>query len=56
MRNVNKIIKGMGAMGKVQLGRDLAKDKVEDIKAFLISLTGVIPQDALEIPLLPSIE
>ncbi len=54
--SVDNLEDAIWIMGQVQLGRDLAKDKVEDIKAFLISLTGVIPQDALEIPLLPSIE
>jgi cytochrome c peroxidase len=43
-------------MGKIQLGRDLSKDELGDINAFLISLTGKIPEDVLKIPLLPSIE
>jgi cytochrome c peroxidase len=41
-------------MGKVQLGKDLSKEEVEDIYAFLKSLTGKIPEDALKVPLLPS--
>ena len=41
-------------MGKVQLGKDLDKPQLEDICAFLQSLTGQIPDDAMKIPLLPS--
>ncbi|MGD0573643.1 MAG: cytochrome c peroxidase [Sedimentisphaerales bacterium] len=43
-------------MGKIQMGRDLSKGELDDINAFLKSLTGEIPQDALKVPLLPSIE
>jgi cytochrome c peroxidase len=40
-------------MGKVQLGKDLSKDEVKDIVTFLKSLTGKIPKNALEPPILP---
>ena len=43
-------------MGKVQLGRDLTESQIEGIDAFLKSLTGEIPKDAMKIPLLPSME
>ncbi len=43
-------------MGKVQLAKDLAKAEVESILAFLETLTGKIPDDALRIPLLPASE
>lgn len=43
-------------MGKIQLGRDLTQPQIEDIVAFLKSLTGKIPEDALKVPLLPSME
>jgi cytochrome c peroxidase len=43
-------------MGKVQLGKDLSQVELEDINAFLKSLTGRIPEDALKLPLLPSME
>lgn len=43
-------------MGKIQIGRDLSKEELGNIHAFLKSLTGEIPQDALTVPLLPSIE
>ena len=43
-------------MGKVQLGRDLTESQIESIAAFLKSLTGEIPEDAMKVPLLPSME
>lgn len=41
-------------MGKIQLGRELSNEELGDIDAFLKSLTGRIPGDALLVPLLPS--
>ena len=43
-------------MGRVQLGQSLPPEKLRDIKAFLMSLTGKIPDDALRLPLLPAKE
>ncbi len=43
-------------MAKVQLGRDLTGQQTGEIVDFLKSLTGGISDDALKIPLLPSIE
>lgn len=43
-------------MGKFQLGKDLGKPQLEEIVAFLPSVTGGIPEDALTIPLIPSME
>ena len=43
-------------MGKIQLGKDLNKSQVEEIVTFLKSLTGKIPEDALRVPLLPSMD
>jgi len=43
-------------MGKVQLGKDISQEELGDIQAFLRSLTGKIPEDALKLPLLPSSE
>jgi cytochrome c peroxidase len=43
-------------MGKVQLGKELSKEDLGDIAAFLKSLTGKIPDEALKLPLLPSVE
>jgi len=43
-------------MGKVQLGRDLTKSQVEEIIAFLNSLTGKIFEEVMKAPLLPSSE
>ncbi|MGB9761910.1 MAG: cytochrome-c peroxidase [Caldimicrobium thiodismutans] len=41
-------------MAKVQLGKELSKDQVEKIVAFLKALDGEIPKDALEMPILPA--
>jgi cytochrome c peroxidase len=43
-------------MAKVQLGKDLTKEQVNDLNAFLASLTGSIPDAALVVPVLPSVE
>ncbi len=43
-------------MAKVQLGKDLTRQQTGEIVDFLKSLTGEIPDDALKIPVLPSIE
>jgi cytochrome c peroxidase len=43
-------------MGKIQLGKDLTKEQVQDIAAFLHALTGEIPEDVKTIPVLPSLE
>ena len=40
-------------MGKLQLGRDIGADEVNDIIAFLESLTGEVPQQFASVPNLP---
>lgn len=40
-------------MAKIQHGRDLSNTETADITAFLGSLTGAIPDDALKLPVLP---
>jgi cytochrome c peroxidase len=52
--SVEKLEDAVWIMGKIQLGKDLNKSQVEEIVTFLKSLTGKIPEDALMIPLLPS--
>jgi len=54
--SVDKLEDAIWIMGKIQLGKDLNKSQVEEIVTFLKSLTGKIPEDALKVPLLPSIE
>jgi cytochrome c peroxidase len=54
--SVAKLDDAVWVMGKIQLGRDLTKSQMEGIAAFLKSLTGKIPEDAIKVPLLPSIE
>ena len=54
--SIDKLEEAVLIMGKVQLGRDLTKVQVEEIVTFLKCLTGIIPEEALTIPLLPSTE
>ena len=54
--SVDKLEEAVWIMGKVQLNRDLTKEQVAEIVTFLKSLTGIIPEEALTIPLLPSTE
>lgn len=51
--SVNELERAIWIMGKIQLGKDLPKEDLLDIRTFLNSLTGKIPEDALKIPLLP---
>jgi cytochrome c peroxidase len=43
-------------MGKIQLGKDLSNEQVQDIVSFLHALTGKIPEDAMTLPELPSLQ
>lgn len=54
--SVDKLADAVWIMGKIQLGKDLAKEQVQDIVAFLHALTGKIPEEAATIPVLPSLE
>lgn len=54
--SVDKLSDAVWIMGKIQLGKDLPKEQVQDIVAFLHALTGTIPEEARTIPLLPSME
>jgi len=54
--SVDKLEDAVWIMGKIQLGKDLNKSQVEETVTFLKSLTGKIPEEALVVPLLPSIE
>jgi cytochrome c peroxidase len=54
--SVDKLEEAVWIMGKIQLNRDLTKVQVEEIVSFLKSLTGMIPKEALTIPMLPSTE
>jgi cytochrome c peroxidase len=51
--SVDTLGKVVVIMAKVQLGKDIDIKKAETIVAFLNSLTGRIPEDALSVPLLP---
>ncbi len=54
--SVSRLEDAVWIMGKIQLGKDLTNEQKESIVAFLGSLTGTIPEDALQIPLLPPSE
>jgi len=54
--SVDKLEDAVWIMGKIQLEKDLNKSQVEEIVTFLKSLTGKIPEDALKVPLLPSMD
>ncbi len=54
--SVDKLEDAVWIMGKIQLGKDLPKEQVQDIVSFLHSLTGKIPEDVMAIPVLPSFE
>ena len=51
--SVDRLSDAVWIMAKVQLGKSLAAPQVESIVAFLASLTGEIPADALRVPILP---
>jgi len=52
--SVARLDESIRIMSKVQLDKDLAEPQLADISAFLESLTGQIPDDAMEIPILPA--
>ena len=54
--SVDSMEEAVFIMAKVQLGRELTKEQVSDVTAFLKSLTGTIPEDILKVPVLPSLE
>jgi cytochrome c peroxidase len=43
-------------MAQLQLGKTLTDSQANDIVAFLNSLTGQIPEEALKVPILPMSE
>jgi len=51
--SVEKLEDAVVIMAKIQLGKDLTRDQTSDLVAFLQSLTGVIPEAALKVPVLP---
>jgi cytochrome c peroxidase len=54
--SVDKLEQAVWIMAKIQLGKDLSKQQAGDIAAFLTSLTGRIPDDALTVPIAPAAE
>ncbi|MDA8082513.1 MAG: c-type cytochrome [Nitrospiraceae bacterium] len=54
--SVDRLEDAVRIMGKIQLGRDLTKEQVQDIVSFLHALTGKIPEEVSTVPVLPSTE
>jgi cytochrome c peroxidase len=54
--SVGSLSEAVRIMGKIQLGADLDGTRVEGIVLFLQALTGTIPTDTLEVPILPADE
>ena len=54
--SVAKLREAIVIMGKVQLSESFTDSQVEAVFAFLKSLTGKIPDDALILPVLPPVE
>ncbi len=51
--SVKELKEAIRIMGKVQLGIELSVDEINAIEAFLKSLTGEIPPQARELPVMP---
>jgi len=51
--SVDRLEDAIPIMAKVQLGKELDGAAILALRAFLSSLTGAIPEDALEVPVLP---
>lgn len=51
--SVESLEQAIWIMGKVQLGKDLTKEQINDIINFLKTLTGEIPEEAIKPPILP---
>lgn len=52
--SVDKLEDAVWIMGKIQLGKELSREQVADLAAFLRSLTGRIPEEVLTVPVLPA--
>ncbi|HTG01530.1 MAG TPA: cytochrome c peroxidase [Nitrospirota bacterium] len=52
--SVDRLSDAVMIMARIQLGKDLAREPIDDIAAFLGSLTGRIPDALLSVPVLPS--
>jgi cytochrome c peroxidase len=51
--SVGSLEEAIGIMARVQLGKELDGVTLQALHAFLSSLTGTIPEDALRVPVLP---
>jgi cytochrome c peroxidase len=53
--SVDSLATAIIIMGKVQLGKDITASQADSIVAFMKSLTGEMPKDALTAPVLPAL-
>ncbi|HYA87384.1 MAG TPA: hypothetical protein VEI57_10020 [Nitrospirota bacterium] len=51
---MDRLAEAVRIMAKIQLLKDQTKEQVADGAAFLSSMTGRIPKEALKMPALPS--
>ncbi len=51
--SVNELGKAIAVMAKLQLGKDLTLDQTSDITVFLKTLTGEIPAETKQVPVMP---
>jgi cytochrome c peroxidase len=54
--SVSRLEEAIPIMAVVQLGKELDGTAIRALRAFLSSLTGAIPEDALKVPVLPPTE
>jgi cytochrome c peroxidase len=51
---VGSLTDAVGVMARAQLKKTFSADEVKEIATFLDGLTGAIPKQAMEIPVLPA--
>jgi cytochrome c peroxidase len=54
--SVSRLEEAIPIMARVQLGKELDEAAIRALQAFLRSLTGAIPEEALKVPVLPPTE
>jgi len=54
--SVGSLPEAVRVMAKVQLGKNFSQNQITDAVTFLNALTGTIPKQAMEVPVLPAKE
>lgn len=52
--SVESLPEAVRIMAKLQLGKNFSQNQIVDVVTFLNTLTGAIPKQALEVPVLPA--